>query len=294
MNLVLALPHGVLKKIASEKWMPILDWLEDLRVELRAVMYGTKEKDDTSRSTIFYEIIKSDLPPEEKTEHRLHEEAQVVVGAGVETTKWTLTVAMFHLIDKPELLSKLRAEILTVFPDLSSPPSLATLEKLPYLTAVGQEAIRLSMGPVQHLPRLAHKPLPYTDPKTGRTYIIPAGTPLSCATPIIHHNESIFPSSHSFIPERWLPDPITGLPPKVKIPSGEEKLLSKYLVSFSKGSRQCLGMNLAYAELYIALASFVRKCEFELWETNHEAVELWAEYLITVPKPGTGVRVKVL
>lgn len=150
------------------------------------------------------------------------------------------------------------------------------------------------MGPVQHLPRLAHKPLPYTDPTTGRTYIIPAGTPLSCATPIIHHNESIFPSSHSFNPERWLSDPITGLPPKVKTLSGEEKPLSKYLVSFSKGSRQCLGMNLAYAELYLALASFVRRCEFELWETKHEAVELWAEYLITVPKPGTGVRVKVL
>lgn len=46
---------------------------------------------------------------------------------------------MFHLLDKPELLSKLRAEILTVFPDSSSPPSLATLEKLPYLIAVGQE-----------------------------------------------------------------------------------------------------------------------------------------------------------
>lgn len=28
MNLVLALPHGVLKKIAPEKWRPILDWLE--------------------------------------------------------------------------------------------------------------------------------------------------------------------------------------------------------------------------------------------------------------------------
>lgn len=150
------------------------------------------------------------------------------------------------------------------------------------------------MGPVQHLPRFAHKPLPYTDPSTGHTYIIPAGTPLSCATPIIHYNESLFPSSHSFIPERWLSDPITGLPPKVTIASGEEKPLAKYLVSFSKGSRQCLGMNLAYAELYIALASFVRRCEFKLWETNQEAVEIWSEYLINVPKPGTGIRVKVL
>lgn len=102
-------------------------------------MYGTKGKNDISRPSIFHEILKSDLPPEEKSEQRLHDEAQVVVGAGVETTKWTLTVAMFYLLDNPELLSKLRAEILTVFPDPSSPPSLTTLEKLPYLTAVGQE-----------------------------------------------------------------------------------------------------------------------------------------------------------
>ncbi|ESZ99168.1 hypothetical protein SBOR_0452 [Sclerotinia borealis F-4128] len=294
MNLVIALPHGILKRIVPGKSKPVLDWLEDLRVELRAVMYGMKEKNDTSRSTIFHEIMMSDLPLEEKTEKRLHEEAQVIVGAGVETTKWTLTVAMFHLLDKPELLAKLRAEILTVFPDLLSPPSLSTLEKLPYLTAVGQEALRLSMGTVSNLPRLAHKPLPYTDPTTGHTYIIPARTPLSCATHLIHHNESIFPSCHSFIPERWLSDPITGLPPKVKVASGEEKLLSKYLVSFSKGSRQCLGMNLAYAELYIALANLVRRCEFELWETKQDAVELWSEYVVNVPKPGTGVRVKVL
>lgn len=102
-------------------------------------MYETKEKNYASRSTIFHEIMKSDLPPEEKTEHRLHDEAQVVVGAGVETTKWTLTIAMFYLLKQPELLSKLRAEILTVFPNPASPPSLATLEKLPYLVAVGQE-----------------------------------------------------------------------------------------------------------------------------------------------------------
>ncbi|TEY77397.1 hypothetical protein BOTCAL_0055g00050 [Botryotinia calthae] len=293
-NLVLALPYSVLKKFVPKKSMPVLEWLEDLRLELRGVMYGTKEKNDASRSTIFHEIIESSLPLEEKTEERLHQEAQVVVGAGVETTKWTLAVAMFHLLDQPDLLSKLQAEILEVFPDPSAPPSLATLEKLPYLIAVCQEAIRLSMGPVQHLPRFAHKPLPYTDPSTGHTYTIPAGTPLSCATPIIHYNESLFPSSHSFIPERWLSDPITGLPPKVTIPSGEEKPLAKYLVSFSKGSRQCLGMNLAYAELYIALASFVRRCEFKLWETNQEAVEIWSEYLINVPKPGTGIRVKVL
>ncbi|CAD6447091.1 62617b23-89bd-4035-8aed-b9edcdd21241 [Sclerotinia trifoliorum] len=294
MNSVSALPYRIMKEIVPKNSGPVLSWLEDIRIELRAVMYGTKEKTGTTQSTIFHEILKSDLPPEEKSEKRLHDEAQVVVAAGIETTQWTLTVAMFYLLDNSELLSKLRAEILTVFPDPSSPPSLATLEKLPYLTAVVQEALRCSIGLHAHGPRVAHKPLSYTDPTTGRTYTIPADTPLSCATPMIHYNESIFPSSHSFIPERWLSDPITGQPPKVKLASGEEKPLTKFLVTFLKGSRQCLGMNLAYAEIYLALASFTRKCEFELWQTTHEAVEAWSEHNVPTPKPGTGVRVKVL
>jgi hypothetical protein len=45
----------------------------------------------------------------------------------------------------------------------------------------------------------------------------------------MHHNEDIFPNSQSFIPERWM-DP------------EQRKKLEKYLVAFSKGSRQCIGI----------------------------------------------------
>lgn len=45
----------------------------------------------------------------------------------------------------------------------------------------------------------------------------------------MHHDESIFPDSYTFKPERWV-DP------------AERKRLEKYLVAFSKGSRQCIGM----------------------------------------------------
>jgi cytochrome P450 len=47
----------------------------------------------------------------------------------------------------------------------------------------------------------------------------------------IHHNETIFPDSHEFKPERWLEKRPEGAPP-----------LEKYLVSFSRGSRMCAGM----------------------------------------------------
>jgi cytochrome P450 len=45
----------------------------------------------------------------------------------------------------------------------------------------------------------------------------------------MHHDESIFPDSYRFNPERWT-DP------------AERKRLEKYMVAFSKGSRMCIGM----------------------------------------------------
>jgi cytochrome P450 len=49
---------------------------------------------------------------------------------------------------------------------------------------------------------------------------------------ILHHNEAIFPDSHQFIPERWV-DP------------ADRRRLDKYMVAFSRGSRQCAGMKYA-------------------------------------------------
>jgi len=47
----------------------------------------------------------------------------------------------------------------------------------------------------------------------------------------MHHNEDVYPDSHAFLPERWLDA------------QGQRRTnLDRGLLSFSKGSRQCLGM----------------------------------------------------
>ena len=48
--------------------------------------------------------------------------------------------------------------------------------------------------------------------------------------PMIHYNPTIFPNPRGFDPERWIRAAEKG------------ENLSKYLVSFTKGSRQCLGI----------------------------------------------------
>ena len=56
----------------------------------------------------------------------------------------------------------------------------------------------------------------------------------------------------------------------------------------------CLGINLANAELYIALASVFRRLDFELWDTDEGDVEMKSDFFVPMPREGSrGVRVVV-
>ena len=81
----------------------------------------------------------SDLPAQELSAERLKDEATGLCGAGIETTKWTLAVAFFHIIDNPPVHQRLRQELIGAIQDPTDPPSLVQLEQLPYLMACIEE-----------------------------------------------------------------------------------------------------------------------------------------------------------
>jgi len=115
----------------------------------------------------------------------------------------------------------------------------------------------------------------------------------------VHHDEALFPDSHSFVPERWLGNPgapVLHTPASVAGGKGDAggKLLSRYLVAFMKGSRTCVGMHLAHAQLYIVLANVFRHCELELWETEWRDVGFVRDMFVPMPaSDGRGLRVLV-
>lgn len=183
--------------------------------------------------------MQSNLPEVEKATGRLAEEAVLLVGAGTHTTSWCLTVIAFHLLANPALLRRLKEELVSVHPRPDSKPSLQELESLPFLTGVLKEGLRLGYGASARSARIA----PDASLRCGK-WTIPPGTPVSMTIPLTHHDERIFPDSDMFRPDRWLED-------------GANRL-DKYLVSFSKGSRVCVGSNLAWAELYLCTAGVFR------------------------------------
>ncbi|KAI0889003.1 cytochrome P450 [Annulohypoxylon maeteangense] len=245
--------------------------------------------------TIFHAILDSKLPPHEKTVDRLSDDAQVIVMAGTLTTASALELITFWLLSQPKTLQKLKEELRTAMPtadDVGKVP-LATLESLPYLTAVIKEGLRLSYGLSARSQRIdPDNSIVFTDNVTGKVWVIPPKTPVSITNVQVHHDENIFPRSKSFIAERWL---------------GEAgKKLERHLTSFGRGSRSCLGVNLAYGELYLTLSYIWRLWGskdaalsddvgvLSLFQTGLRDVEIEADHFIPTPQKGSqGIRVKV-
>jgi cytochrome P450 len=195
--------------------------LQDLGRQVGEIRRGINDAHKhVSHPTIFHELLNIDLPPEEKSDVRLGDEAQLIVAAGLITTSWALTVASFHIINDPNVSQRLRAELETVVSTPSSTFDWHKLEQLPYLNGCVHEAVRLAHRISTRSPRLASSELKYGN------WVIPANTPISMTNVDALMNESIFPNPENFVPERWIDRPD----------------LDGFFVPFGKGSRACPGI----------------------------------------------------
>jgi cytochrome P450 len=253
---------------------PQLTTLQDMEKSISKIIDGRTDTKQSSNPTIFHELLNSDLPAEEKTLTRLRDEGQTVVAAGQVTTAHHLKTMSYHILANPSILSKLQAELKQAMPDPSVLAPQSKLENLPYFRAVVLEGFRKSYGVVHRLQRISpDQQLQYKD------WVIPAGTPVGMTSVFMHDDPERFPEPEKFKPERWL--------------NGGERM-EKYLVNFSKGSRQCMGMNLAYAEIYLTLAAVFRRFELELFETTQEDAEVKHDYFNPQPAiDSKGIRVVV-
>ncbi|KAM3072433.1 hypothetical protein ACMFMG_009234 [Clarireedia jacksonii] len=239
---------------------------------------GEKSQDTKSQYTLFDAICDSSLPSNEKSIERLTHEAFVVIVAGGETTARSLAFAMYHIHANPKVLQRLLEELTEAMPSTAVPPSLKILEKLPYLTAIIKETLRISAMVTSRLPLVCPEDLVY------KQWVIPRKTPVSMTINSVLRDPSVFNSPTEFQPERWIQH------------GDQPNELDPYFVAFGKGTRMCQGMNFAYAELYLAIAILVRRFKFELFETIRERdIEIARDYFLGEAAPESpGVRMKVV
>ncbi|KAI1503054.1 putative flavonoid 3-hydroxylase [Biscogniauxia marginata] len=235
------------------------------------------EKARDAQNVFQMALSNPNLPESEKVFNRISHEGVVAIAAGGETTARALTVATFFLLrNEREHLQRLEQELKYVMPDDSSRPSVRELERLPWLTAIIKESLRIMALPTTRFPLVASKEaLRYKD------WVIPENTPVSMTIREVLLDRDIFENPSEFQPERWL-----STNPNL------EKL-NHYFVPFGRGNRMCIGINLAWAELYITLASLFRRRKLQLYDTLRERdIDVARDCFIGETSPNTkGVRV---
>ena len=163
----------------------------------------------------------------------LHDELITLLIAGHETTASALSWAFYWIDYLPEVREKLLQELADKGENLD--PSVIT--KLPYLTAVCQETLRIYPIVMNGVLRIVQSPIEIMG------YQIPEGTAIVPSIYLAHHREEVYPDSKQFKPERFL-----------------ERQFSTYeFLPFGGGNRRCIGMAFALYEMKIAIASILSR-----------------------------------
>ncbi|KAI7777790.1 hypothetical protein LA080_003067 [Diaporthe eres] len=227
--------------------------------------HGGPEDEDLP-ATVFASMLNADVPPSEKNVSRLTEEAFTLTGAGTMTTANALNSITYHVLSQPECLARLREELRAALTDPSAIRSSADLERLPYLTAVVTEGLRLSKGPPHRFARVSPDEDYSYRHADGHVETIPRGVPVGMSFIDILEDEEIFPDPHAFKPERWLssesgPGHARAGPDGGEVTDDPAVRRRRWAVAtvFGGGSRMCIGLHLAWSEMYLTTATLVSR-----------------------------------
>ncbi len=169
-------------------------------------------------------------------EDALRDELLTMLIAGHETTATALSWALIWLHRTPKALSRLLEEI----DGLGSGADAEEMAKLPYLTAVCRETLRLQ--PI--IPIVARR---LQAPVTLGAWSLPAGVIVSPCIYLTHRRPELYPNPQAFEPERFL----------------DEKFTPYTFLPFGGGTRRCLGMAFAMYEMKIVLGTLLENFGFE-------------------------------
>ncbi|KAM4056183.1 cytochrome p450 [Hirsutella rhossiliensis] len=251
-----SLPPSLVAKLGDEGPKGFFAFLKDTMTLTRdTISSSTRSAVSASEKLAAPAPANPPPPDEEKSGARINDEVGTVSGAAFETTAQSLRLIVYYVYSDPDILSRLRAELRSATDDGAGSLSLAALEKLPYLTAVLMEGLRLSPGLATRTARVA----PNRELVYGQ-WRIPAGTPVGMTTMLMHRDEQLYPEPKRFSPDRWVDMEVRRKAHKTYAP-------------FARGTRICLGMHLAWAELYMVVASLVQRFDFEFDGAGPKDVE---------------------
>ena len=227
------------------------------------------EKDDAGkaeedkRKDFFYYLLHAKDPQtgDKFLPKDLVGEAGLLVAAGSDTSSTVLSGMFFYLLRDERALKRLQEEVRSAFEDVEEIKYSATLTNLPYLRACIDEAMRMSPPVPGLLDRLVLQGGAMID-----GHHVPEGTTVGVPIYAIHHNETYYPNSYSYIPERWIADPESSAAAGFPITRTSVEVAKSAFHAFSSGPRGCVGKNMAYMELLTAVGRVMYLFDIRLKE----------------------------
>ncbi|EAU30964.1 conserved hypothetical protein [Aspergillus terreus NIH2624] len=190
------------------------------------------------------------------SDRELEENASILIIAGSETTATLLSGVTYWLLRSPEALAKVTDEVRSTFQTEGEITLQDVGARLPYMLACLDEAFRMYPPVPCALERRVLTPIVIAG------YNIPPGTVVSVHQSAAYCSPANFHRPQDYIPERWLPDAKSN--PSSPYFSDQRDVLQP----FSVGPRNCIGKNLAYAEMRLILARVLWNFDLELCEES--------------------------
>jgi cytochrome P450 family 110 len=224
---------------AWSPWGRFLRQREEIYQLLYSEIVERRANFDSSRSDILSLMMSArGENGEAMTDVELRDELMTLLFAGHETTASALTWALYWIHDLPNVREKLLNELNNV----DENTDLNEVSRLPYLTAVCQETLRIYPIAMITLPRLVKTPT------TIMGYEFAPGTLLTPCIYLTHRRPDLYPEPDKFKPERFL-----------------ERQYSQYeYIPFGGGNRRCIGMAFAIFEMKLVLATVLSQLDLAL------------------------------
>ncbi|KAG9250652.1 cytochrome P450 [Emericellopsis atlantica] len=199
------------------------------------------------------------------TLRQIEAQLNVNVGAGAEPVSTAIQSTIYHIIQYPTALAKVRAEIADAQENglcLGDVVSFRDANRLPYLQACIKESLRMFSPTTMGLPRKV--------PEGGLTIgsrFFTKGTILSVSSQVIHASTEIWgPDAGQWKPQRWL--------------IGDTRDMEKNWLVFSAGYMTCPGRHFAMMQIVKVTASLIRDFDFDRvdpkkawkWQANFTAL----------------------
>lgn len=198
-----------------------------------------REEADYSRGDILSLLMSArNETGQPMTDEELRDELLTLLFAGHETTASALAWALYWIDHLPEVREKLLSELDTLPRD--SDPS--EISRLPYLSAVVSETLRIYPIAITSFARILKSPFEMMG------YQFEPGTALVPVIYLTHRRPDIYPEPERFKPERFL-----------------ERQFSPYeYLPFGGGNRRCIGLAFAQFEMKLVLATILSRFQLSL------------------------------